>query len=159
MKKYWLFLLIVLLVGCSGAEKDVPLFTKEQAVPFEIVKYEEKIAPVYEQLVPHIAYAETANQLEALKGRFDIEDLSMDMDQYFAVFIVTYSDSCGIAVDGVYNNGGLLSVQLLTASGKACDEKAVPHTFVLQVEKGDYQKVQLFNGDVIKSSMDVEQTS
>ena len=156
MKKYWLFLLIVLLAGCSSSEKEVPLFTKEQAVPFEIVKYEEKIAPVYEQLVPHIAYAKTKEQLEALKGRFDIEDLSMDMDQYFAVFIVTYSDSCGIAVDGVYNKDGLLSVQLLAASGEACDEKAVPHTFVLQVEQGAYEKVQLFNGNVIKSSMDVE---
>jgi hypothetical protein len=158
MKKYWIFLLIVLLVGCSGSdsEKDAPVFTDNQAVPFEIVKYEEKIAPVYGQLVPHIAYAKTEGQLEALKGRFDIEELSMDMEQYFAVFIVTYSDSCGITVDGVYNKDGLLSVQLLSASGEFCDETAVPHTFVLQVEKGDYEKVQLYNGNVIKSSMDVE---
>ncbi|WP_413363376.1 Fe-S oxidoreductase [Lysinibacillus sp. 3P01SB] len=156
MKKYWIFLLIVLLVGCSGREEAAPLFTDDQAVPFQIVKYEEKIAPVYEQLVPHIAYAKTEGQLEALKGRFDIENLSMDMEQYFAVFIVTYSDSCGIAVDGVYNKDGLLSVQLLSASGEACDETPEPHTFVLQVEKGEYEKVQLYNGNVIKSSMDVE---
>ena len=157
MKKYWLFLLIVLLVGCSGGEKaEAPLFTDDQAVPFEIVKYEEKIAPVYGQLVPHIAYAKTQGQLEELKARFDVEDVQMDMDKYFAVFIVTYSDSCGIAVDSVYNKDGLLSVQLLSASGESCDQTAVPHTFVLQVEQGEYEKVQLFNGNVIKSSMDVE---
>lgn len=155
MKRYGLFLLILLIAGCSS-NSNKPLFLESQAVPFEIVTYEEKIAPVYESLVPYIAYAKTQGQFEELKARFQIEDFTMNMDESFAVFIVTYSDGCGIAVDGVYNNDGRLSTQLIEATGQNCDKEGVPHTFVLKVDRADYEKVQLYNGDIIKSSMDVE---
>lgn len=155
MKKYMLFLLIFLIAGCSS-NSDVELFSESQAVPFEIVKYEEKIAPIYESLVPHIAYAKTEGQLKELQGRFKVDGFTIDMDKYFAVFLVTYSDGCGIAVDGVYNQDGKLVTQLLAAEGPDCDEKGVPHTFVLQVEKQDYEKVQLYNGNIIKSSTEVD---
>ena len=145
-----------MLAGCSNTDKQSPILTEKQAVPFEIVKYEEKIAPVYGSLVPHIAYAETEGQLRELMGRFQVEGFTIDLEKYMAVFLVTYSDSCGITLDGVYNNNGFLSAQLIDAKGQNCEEEAVPHTFVLQVEKQDYEKVQLYNGNVIKSSTDIE---
>lgn len=158
MKKLGIYLLfaVLALVACDGGENSTPTFTENEAVPFEIVKYEEKIAPVYESLVPYIAYAETEGQLKELQGRFKVDGFTMDMDQYFAVFIVTYSDSCGIAVDGMYQHDGTLAAKLQPVVGNACEEEAMPHTFVLKVEKQDYKKVQLFNGDIIKSSIDVK---
>lgn len=157
MKKFLLALFLLLLAGCSDGEgKQHTKFTEQQAVPFELVHYEEKIAPIYESLVPYIAYANTPSQFEALQGRFNVENFSIDMDKYMAVFIVTYSDGCGTSVDGVYNQDDFLSVQLIDAKGESCDVEGVPHTFVLQVEKNDYKKVQLFNGEIIKSSVDVE---
>ncbi|MEK4627453.1 MAG: Fe-S oxidoreductase [Solibacillus sp.] len=156
MKKYWIFLLFALLAGCNNADTNGPMFTEKQAVPFELIKYEEKIAPVYESVVPYIAYAETEGQLKELQGRFQVDGFTVDLEKYIAVFLVTYSDSCGITLDGVYNNNGFLSAQLLEAKGQNCEEEGVPHTFVIQVEKQEYEKVQLYNGNVIKSSMDVE---
>ena len=157
MKKYLLALFLLLLAGCSDGEgKQHTKFTEQQAVPFELVHYEEKIAPIYESLVPYIAYASTPSQFETLQGRFKVADFSIDLDNYMAVFIVTYSNSCGVFVDGVYNHDGYLGVQLIDSNGKSCDVEGVPHTFVLQVEKNQYKKVQLFNGEIIKSSVDVE---
>ena len=40
--------------------------------------------------------------------------------------------------------------------GEDCDKEGVPHTFVVQVDKQDYKKVQLYNGNIIKNSIDVE---
>ena len=158
MKKLGICLLFVVmtLAACDGGKNSAPTFTENEAVPFEIVKYEEKIAPIYESLVPYIAYAETEGQLKELQGRFKVDNFTMDMDQYFAVFIVTYSDSCGIAVDGMYQHDGTLAAKLQPVEGDACEEEPMPHTFVLKVEKQDYKKVQLFNGDIIKSSIDVK---
>lgn len=158
MKKLGIFLLFVVfaLTACDGGENSAPTFTEDEAVPFEILKYEEKIAPVYESLVPTIAYAETESQLKELQGRFKVDDFTMDMEKYFAVFIATYSDSCGIAVDGVYLHEGTLAAKLMPVAGSNCKEERKPHTFVLQVEKQDYNKVQLYNGDIIKSSTDVK---
>jgi hypothetical protein len=158
MKKLGICLLLAVmtLVACDGGENSAPAFTEDEAVPFEIVKYEEKIAPVYGSLVPYIAYAETEGQLKELQGRFQVDDFTMDMDQYFAVFIVTYSDSCGIAVEGMYEHEGTLAAKLQPVEGNACKEDGIPHTFVLQVEKQDYNKVQLYNGNIIKSSIDVD---
>ena len=157
MKKFLLAIFLLLLTGCSdGEEKQHTKFTEQQAVPFELVHYEEKIAPIYESLVPHIAYASTPSQFESLQGRFNVGDFSIDMDNYMAVFIVTYSNGCGVSVDGVYDHDGYLAVQLIDSNGKSCDAEGVPHTFVLQVEKNQYEKVQLYNGEIIKSSVDVE---
>lgn len=158
MKK-WLGLLLVvlLLAGCSGSGNKGPLFTSSMAIPFEVVKYEEKIAPVYNGLAPHIAYAKTEGQLESLKVRFQVEDVEIDMDNYMAVFIVVNSDSCGIFVDSVYNRDSLLSVQLMKPSHEKCDVDPIPHTFVLQVEKDDFTKVQLFEDVVLKSTMEIKE--
>lgn len=158
MKKLGVFLLFIVMVltACDEVENSSPTFAENEAVPFEIVKYEEKIAPIFESLVPHIAYAENEGQLKALQGRFQVEDFTMDMEKYFAVFIVTYSNSCGIAIDGMYNHNGTLAAKLIPVEGSNCKEEGMPHTFVLQVEKQDYHKVQLYNGDIIKSSVDVE---
>lgn len=156
MKKYLFAIILLLLAGCSNEENTKVKFTEQQAVPFDIIKYDEKIAPIYESLVPHIAYANTQAQFESLQARFDVENFTVDMDKFMAVFIVTYSDSCGTSVDNVYNHDDYLAVQLIDNVGQACEEEGVPHTFVLQVEKGQYEKVQLYNGDIIKSSVDVE---
>ena len=133
MKKIGIYLLfaVMALVACDGGENSAPTFTEDEAVPFEIVKYEEKIAPVYESLVPYIAYAETEGQLKELQGRFKVDGFTMDMDRYFAVFIVTYSDSCGIAVDGMYDHEGTLATKLQPVEGADCKEERTPHTFVL----------------------------
>lgn len=156
MKKYVLFFIAVLMLAGCGKKEATPMFTEQQAIPFEIVHYEEKVAPVFQSLVPHIAYAKTEGQFQELKGRFNVEGLDMDMEKYMAVFLVTYSGSCGIAVDGAYDYNNYLAVQLLESTGEACESEGVPHTFVLQVEKKDYKKVQLFNGDIIKSSADID---
>lgn len=157
MKKYWIFLLILVLAGCSSSDNDGAMqFTEKQAVPFEIVHYEDKIAPIYESLVPYISYAETEGQLKELQKRFQVEDFTVDMDNYMAVFLVIYSDSCGIAVDGVYNDAGKLAVQLMDVKGGNCKKEGIPHTFVLQVAKQDYEKVQLYNGNIIKSSTEIK---
>ncbi len=156
MKKYVLLLMtMLLLAACSSEGEKGPMFTKKQAVAFEIVKYEEKIAPIYESLVPHIAYAKTEGQLEELKARFQVDGFDIDMENYMAAFIVTYSDGCGVALDGVYDYQNYLAVQLFDIGGDKCDEEGVPHTFVVQVEKKDYEKVQLYNGNIIKSSTEV----
>ena len=156
MKKYLLAIMLLLLAGCSSGESTAVKFTEQQAVPFEIVKYDENIAPIYESLVPHIAYANTQGQFDSLKARFDVENFTVDMEKYMAVFIVTYSDSCGTTVDNVYKHNNYLAVQLIDNVGSACKEEGVPHTFVLQVEKDEYEKVQLYNEEIIKSSVDVE---
>lgn len=157
MKKYVLLLaLLVFLTGCSSNEEKSSMFTENDAVPFEIVKYEEKIAPIYESLVPHIAYAKTEGQLENLKARFRVDEFDIDMENYMAAFIVTYSNSCGISVDGVYDYKDYLAVQLLENSGDKCDKQGVPHTFVIKVDKKDYEKVQLYNGNIIKSSVEID---
>lgn len=156
MKKWLLALVVVVLAGCSSGKQTESQFTTTEAIPFEIAGYAEMIDPVYGSLVPHIAYAKTAAQFAAVKARFDMEHVDVDMEQYMALFIVTYSDGCGIAVDGVYNDNGKVAVQLLPGTGTQCDEEGVPHTFVLKIAHGDYEKVQLYNGNTIKSSMDVE---
>ena len=158
MKKlaFALMMITLLLAGCGGGSKG-PLFTEKMAKSFEIVKYEEKIAPVYANLVPHIAYAKTEGQLEVLKARFQVEDVDIDMDTHMAVFVVTKSDSCGVAVNGVYDRDGMLSVQLLTPEHGNCDVDPVPHTFVLQVEKADYDRVQLYDDVILKSSMEIKE--
>ena len=156
MKKlaFALMMITLLLAGCGGGSKG-PLFTEKMAKPFEIVKYEEKIAQVYAGLVPYIAYAKTEGQLESLKSRFQVDGFDINMDTHMAVFVVTNSDSCGIAVNGVYDRDGMLSVQLLTPKHGKCDVDPVPHTFVLQVEKGDYERVQLYDDVILKSSMEI----
>ena len=151
-----LMMITLLLAGCGGGSKG-PLFTEKMAEPFEIVKYEEKIAPVYSGLVPYIAYAKTEEQLEVLKARFQVDGFDIDMDTHMAVFVVVNSDSCGVAVNGVYDRDGKLSVQLLKPQHGNCDVDPVPHTFVLQVEKGEYEKVQLYDGVILKSSMDIKE--
>ncbi|MEG0385108.1 MAG: Fe-S oxidoreductase [Solibacillus sp.] len=157
MKKYWIFLLLFVLAGCSSSDNDdAKQFTEKQAVPFEIVHYEEKIAPVYESLVPYISYAGTDGQLKELKSRFQIDGFTVNMDEYTALFLVTYSGSCGIAVDGVYNDAGKLAVQLMEPLGTDCEKEGIPHTFVLQVPKQQFEKVQLYNGNIIKSSTEVK---
>lgn len=147
---------LLLLAACSSNEEKGPMFTEKQAVAFEIVKYEEKIAPIYESLVPYIAYAQTAGQLEELKARFQVDGFDIDLETHMAAFIVTYSDGCGIAVDGVYDYQNYLAVQLFDIGGDKCDEEGVPHTFVLKVDKKDYEKVQLYNGNIIKSSTEID---
>ena len=127
MKKLAIFLLVVVmaLAACDGGENSAPAFSEDEAVPFEIVKYEEKIAPIYESLVPYIAYAKTEGQLKELQGRFKVDSFTMDMDNYFAVFIVTYSDSCGIEVDGVYNHNGTLAAKLMPVEDSNCKEERI----------------------------------
>jgi len=161
MKKFIvLAVMVMLLAACSNgndnSEKQAT-FTERNAVPFLIVNYAEKIAPIYMNQVPHIAYAETEAQFELLKKRFQLdESLQMDMNESFAVFVVSQSNSCGIIADGVYNVDNKLSVQLIEPTGDHCKPEPMDHTFVLEVPKADYEKVQLFNGNIIKSSMDVK---
>ena len=159
MKKWVSFLLVfvLLLTGCSNSDSTKPLFTKSMAKPFEIVKYEEKIAPVYNNLVPHIAYAKTEGQLESLKARFHVDNFDIDMEKYMALFIVVNSDSCGIIVDGVYERNGSISAQLIKPVSDNCEGDPIPHTFVLQVEQGDYERVQLYDGNVLKSTMEIKE--
>ena len=156
MKKYLIFLLAIVLVACSGESTEEEKYVPGKSIPFEIVKYMDTIAPIYMQQVPHIAYAENEEQFEYLRQKFQVTDVEMDMDQYFAAFIVTQSDSCGIVVDGVYDNKNKLSVQLLAPQLEKCDVEPISHTFVIQVDKADYEKVQLYNGNIMKSSMDVK---
>jgi hypothetical protein len=158
MKKMISFLLlVVLLAGCSNSENANHVFTEKMAKPFEIVKYEEKIAPVYGNLVPHIAYAKTEGQLESLKARFQVDDFDIDMEKNMALFIVVNSDSCGIIVDGVYEKDGSISAQLVKPVSQNCEVDPVPHTFVVQVEQGDYERVQLYDGNVLKSTMEIKE--
>ena len=154
MKKYLFILLAILLVGCSSNETEEVL-KPGASIPFEIIKYADMIAPIYMNQVPYIAYAENEGQFNLLKARFKVDDIQMDMDKYIAVFVVTQSDSCGVVVDGVYDNSKKLSVQLLEPKGESCEVDPLNHTFVIQVEKGDYEKVQLYNGNIMKSSMDI----
>lgn len=156
MRKVGILLFLFVLAGCSNASDGATPFTESQAVPFEIIQYEEKIAPIYETLVPYISYAKNEAQLSELQKRFKMDAFTMDLDKYMAVFLVTYSDSCGIAVDGAYNDAGKLAVQLMEPKGDTCKKEGIPHTFVLQVAKGDYEKVQLYNGNTIKSSTEVK---
>lgn len=158
MKKLAMALMMItlLLAGCGSGSKG-PLFTEKMAMPFEIVKYEEKIAPVYASLVPHIAYATTEGQLEVLKARFQVDEFDINMDTHMALFVVVNSDSCGVAVNGVYDRDGMLSVQLLKPQNGKCDVDPVPHTFVIQVEKGDYERVQLYEDVVLKSTMEIKE--
>ncbi|MER2107391.1 MAG: Fe-S oxidoreductase [Solibacillus sp.] len=156
MKKWLFAFCLMLLAGCSSGEQEESQFTTDEAIPFEIAGYEQMIDPVYGSVVPHIAYAKTESQFESVKARFDMEHVDIDMNEFMALFIVTYSDGCGIAVDGVYDHNNNVSVQLLPGTGDSCDKEGVPHTFVLKVAQGDYEKVQLFNGNTIKSSMDIE---
>lgn len=159
MKKFAMVFLLAMfaLAGCGKSDSEVTLFNETMAKEFEIVKYQEAIAPVYENLVPYIAYAQTAGQLEELKKRFDVGGFDIDTDQYMAVFVATYSDGCGVQVDNVYDRNGLLSVQLIFPKSDSCDKDAVPHTFVIQVPKGDYTKVQLYDGVVLKSTIDIKE--
>ena len=158
MKKMIGFLLlVVLLAGCSNSENAKQVFTEKMAKPFEIVKYEEKIAPVYGNLVPHIAYAKTEGQLESLKARFQVDNFDIDMEKNMALFIVVNSDSCGVMVDGVYEKDGSISAQLIKPVSQSCEVDPVPHTFVVQVEQGDYERVQLYDGNVLKSTMEIKE--
>ena len=159
MKKLLLLAVMsILLVACGGGDsKEKVSFTERNAVPFLLVDYEEKIAPIYMNQVPYIAYAETEPQFELLKKRFQIdESLEMDMNEKIALFVVSQSNSCGIVPDGLYNIEGKLSVQLIEPTGDHCKTEPMNYTFVIEVDKGEYDKVQLFNGDVIKSSMDIK---
>ena len=158
MKKYILFLLTaLLLVACGNELTEEEKFVPGKPVSFEIVKYEEKIAPIYMQQVPHIAYAINEAQLNVLKQKFEVEDIEIDMEKYMALFVVTQSDSCGVIADGVYDNDNKLSVQLIAPASDNCEVDPVDHTFVLQVAHADYEKVQLYNGKVLKSSMDIKE--
>lgn len=151
-------MMTLLLAGCgSDSNSKGPLFTEKMAKSFEIAKYEEKIAPAYAGLVPYIAYAKTEGQLKSLKARFQVDNFEINMDTHMAVFIVTNSDSCGVLVDGVYDRDNMLSVQLIKPQLEKCDVDPIPHTFVLQVEKAEYEKVQLYDGSILKSSMDIKE--
>lgn len=159
MKKLLLVaVMAIFLVACGdGNGENKVTFTENNAVPFLLVDYEEKIAPIYMNQVPYIAYAETEPQFELLKKRFQLdESLEMNMNEKIALFVVSQSNSCGIIPDGVYNMDGKLSVQLIEPTGEHCETEPMDHTFVIEVDKGDYDKVQLFNGEVIKSSMDIK---
>lgn len=160
MKKFLWVILAVVLAGCSNnsASEEKQTFKPGDQMPFEIAAYTENIAPIYMNLVPYIAYAKTEGQLESLKARYQIDNFDMDMDKYMAVFVVTQSNSCGIIPDGVYNDKNKVAVQLIEPTGDECDEdEPMNHTFVIQVEKAEYEKVQLYNGNVLKSSMDIKE--
>lgn len=160
MKKWVLFLLTLFIVGCSNKDEDKILFSEDQAVPFEVIVHEQKMAPIFESMAPYILYAQTEGQLKELLARFDLKT-PVDITTSDALFLVTYSDSCGIAVDGVYNKEGQLAVQLGLPedvdAATACDKTGIPHTFLIEVDKQDYDKVQLYNGDIIKSSVEVKE--
>ncbi len=157
MKKWSLLFLVFMLIGCSQTTGTTPLFTEKEAVPFEIVTYEEKISPVFTQLAPYIILAKTEDHLQQLLAQFDVE-ATVDMTTKDAVMLVTYSDSCGVMVNNVYDNDRKLSVQLTSAAmdKESCEKVTTPHTFVLAVDKQEYEKVQLYDGDIIKSSLDLQ---
>lgn len=158
MKKYILFLLTaLLLVACGSESANQEKFVPGEPVEFEIVKYENKIAPIYMQQVPHIAYAINEGQFNILKEKFDVGDLPIDFEKEMAVFVVAQSDSCGLMADSTYNNDGKLSVQLLAPNSDKCDVEPMDHTFVLKVAHNDYEKVQLYIGNILKSSMDIKE--
>ena len=158
MKKFLVILLAIVLAGCSNsASEEQKDFKPGVEIPFEIAAYMEDIAPIYMNQVPYIAYAKTEGQLTSLKKRFKIENFDMDMDKYFAVFVVSQSNSCGIVPENVYNDDNKVAVQLIEPSSDDCDVEPMNHTFVIQVEKADYEKVQLYNGNILKSSMDIKE--
>ena len=158
MKKYIVFLLTaLLLVACSNDEEAETTFKPGKPVAFELVTYEEKVAPIYMQQVPHIAYAINQEQFDLLRTKFDVENTEIDMDKNMAVFVVARTDSCGAIADGMYNNKNKLSVQLVTPTNDNCDPEPMNHTFVMQVEHGDYEKVELYIGNILKSSMDIKE--
>lgn len=156
MKKWVLFLFILALAGCSQTDNSTPLFTEEQAVDFEVITHEEKISPVFSQMTPYIIMASDQAQLERLLSQFDVE-ADIDMTKHNAAMLVTYSDSCGIEVNGVYNKDNKLSVQLAVPEGDtACKEIGIPHTLIIAVEKDDYDMVELYHGDIIKASLNMK---
>lgn len=149
-------MLTLVLVGC-GSKNNGPLFTEEMAVPFGIVNYEEKIAPVLENVVPYIAYAKTEGQLASLAARFKMENVEIDLNEYMALFIVVKTNSCGVSLSNVFDRDGILSVQLELPESDNCDDEPMPHTFVVKVPKGDYEKVQLYSGVILKSTLDIKE--
>lgn len=158
MKKYILFLLTALfLVACGDEAAKEEVFKPGKPVPFELVAYEEKIAPIYVQQAPHIAYAINEEQFNVLRKKFDVENTNIDMDQYMAVFVVAQSNSCGVMADGAYDNKNKFSIQLLASTSDSCEDEQMDHTFVIQTEKANYEKVQLYIGNVLKSSMDIKE--
>lgn len=163
MKKLLAFaamMLVLVLAACGNdqpEEKEAALFKESMAIPFQIVKYEEKIAPVYGNLVPYIAYAKTEGQLAELSERFQIGEVDIDMDKEMAVFVAANSNSCGYVINTVFDNETKLSVQATTSKADSCDDDPVPHTFVLKVDKADFTKVQLYEGNVLKSTMDIKE--
>ena len=159
MKKLFVLLFALLLVACGGEEEDKKTsLSPKDTVPFEIVHYAENIAPVYAGLVPTVAYAQTEGQFDVLKDRFDLADANfeVDMEQNVVAFVVTYSGSCGIAVDSVYDDQNKLAVKLMEPQNSSCEPTQEPHTFVISTPKKAYEKAQLYLGNVIKASVEAK---
>ena len=163
MKKllaFAMFMFVLVLAACgddSSEETETALFKESMAIPFEIVKYQEEIAPVYGNLIPYIAYAKTEGQLNELSERFQVGEVNIDMENEMAVFVAANSNTCGYVINTVFDNDTKLSVQASTSKADNCEEGPVPHTFVLKVAKDAYTKVQLYEGTVLKSTMDIKE--
>ena len=159
LKKIMMLVFVLLLAACSSDDSESKVaLNPSDAVAFEIVQYADKIAPVYAGLVPTIAYAQTQGQFDVLKERFGLgeKDFTVDMENNVVAFVVSYSGSCSIAVDSVYNDDNMLAVKLVEPQNDSCEPTQEEHTFVISTPKEAYERAQLYNGEVIKASIEAQ---
>ena len=134
--------LILLLTGCGTEKTDEGTSKQTDELVFDEITTEE-VSPEGGELGTAAFMAEDVQQFEEIQALYGVDVRDVDFSEKNVLFLSFITDGCGLVLEDLYIEGGILHVELELPEeyrgqdSIACTTIAKPTTIILETSKMD----------------------
>lgn len=133
--------LVLLLAGCGTEKNDEGTSKHTDELVFDEITTEE-VSPEGVEAGTAAFMAEDGRQLEEIQALYGLDVQNVDFSKKNVLFLSFITDGCGLVLEDLYIEGGVLRVELELPEEHrgqdiACTTVAQPATIILETSKMD----------------------